>query len=137
MDRDKQNLKKVLDRGGYFMTRPRLRLFRVLQAGGAMTTRQIIEKMPRYNQATIYRTISLFEDLGIIKRVQLGWNSRLELTDDFQHHHHHLTCLKCDRVINVPEDTLLESEIARLSYRSNFKAVDHQLEIRGLCSDCQ
>lgn len=125
-----------MDRSGHFLTKPRLRLFRVLQEHNAMTTREILDRMSRYDQATTYRNLRLFEDSGIIKRLQMGWNSRFELTDPFQHHHHHLSCLKCGRVISLPEDSVLESEIARLSYKHKFKAIDHQLEIRGLCTEC-
>lgn len=127
---------KLLKRDGYFLTKPRLRLFRVLHAHDAMTTQEILDRLERLDQATVYRNLNLFEELGVVRRLQMGWHTRFELTDIFQPHHHHLSCLKCNRVTVLPEDSVLESEITRLSYRHKFRAIDHQLEIRGLCASC-
>lgn len=54
----------------------------------------------------------------------------------FQHHHHHVTCINCGTVQTLKEDKALEEAIARLSSRNFFTAIDHQLEIRGLCRTC-
>jgi len=35
---------------------------------------------------------------------QIGWKYKLELSNAFQHHHHHLTCLQCGGVTPLPED---------------------------------
>jgi Fur family ferric uptake transcriptional regulator len=136
VDADKTKLGKLLNRNGCFLTKARLRLFRVLQRHGAMTTREILARLNQFDQATVYRNLNLFEELGVIRKLQMGWHTKFELTDTFQNHHHHLNCLMCGHVIDLPEDSVLESEIARLSYKHKFKAVDHQLEIRGLCSAC-
>lgn len=137
MDRELVKFKKLLKQKGYFATRPRLDLFKLLQKRNAVTIEQLITLLDNQDTATIYRNINVFEKLGIINLLQLGWHSKLELSDAFQHHHHHLSCIKCDRVITLPEDKLIEKQILKLSEDKYFKPVDHQLEIRGLCSTCQ
>lgn len=89
------------------------------------------------NRASVYRTITLFERLGVVQRLQIGWKYKLELSNAFQHHHHHLTCSQCGSVTPLPEDATLEKQLDRLTQRHNFDAQDHQLEIRGVCALCR
>src|SRR2546421_5552224 len=88
------------------------------------------------DRASIYRTIALFERLGIVQRLQIGWKYKLELSDAFHHHHHHLTCSNCGKVIPFEEDTALEKRLHVLANSKNFTMQGHQLEIQGLCQNC-
>ena len=137
MNKEIREFKKLLKSNSHFITKPRLRLFVILQNRPALTIHELINLLSRHDQATVYRNIIIFEKLGVITRLRLGWSSKLELSDIFQHHHHHLTCLKCGRVAILPEDALIEKQIAKLGKSKNFKITDHQLEITGLCQACQ
>lgn len=128
--------KNLLKQNGHFVTKPRLRLFAILQKRPALTMQQLIVLLKKHDQVTVYRNIDLFEKLGIINRIRLGWHTKIELSDVFIHHHHHFSCLKCGLVINLPENQIIEQQIAVLGASQKFKAVDHQLEIRGLCQNC-
>ena len=88
------------------------------------------------DRASVYRAVELFERLGIVQRLNTGWKYKLELTDKFNEHHHHLTCLHCDRTISMNEAEL-EQLISRLATSHCFKPTSHQIEIQGLCDDCQ
>jgi Fur family ferric uptake transcriptional regulator len=85
--------------------------------------------------ATVYRTLSLLHEHGAV--------------DTFSHHagelcyrlcadvhHHHLVCTSCHRVVELA-DCDLEQWVKRSAKRHGFTAVDHQLEIVGLCADCR
>lgn len=119
------------------VTSPRLSLFGILQKRPALTMQQLIVALPNHDQTTVYRNIDLFEKLGIINRLRLGWLTKIELSDVFRHHHHHFSCVNCGRVIMLPEDSVIETQIKVLGNKGRFKALDHQLEIRGLCANCQ
>lgn len=129
-------LKAHLKKHGHFATKPRLQLFKVLLRHQSMSMQELIEALPRQDKSSVYRNVELFEELHIIKRIQLGWKYKYELSELFQEHHHHLTCLSCEKIIAIEEDFVIEREIARLSFNNRFKALDHTLEIRGLCSEC-
>ena len=137
MDRELKLFRKTLRQNGYFNTKPRYKLFLALQEHSSPTIRDLIKKLKGQDQATVYRNIKLFEHLGIVSILQLGWDSRLELSDNFHHHHHHLTCVSCGKVIILHEDPAIERRISHLGSGKNFKAIDHQLEIRGICDSCQ
>lgn len=132
-----QQMKTTLKSHGYSFTKPRRQLFATLQAHESQTMHQLVAHCPDMDRATVYRNIELFEELGVVQRLQIGWKYRLELTDSFVHHHHHLSCTKCGAVIALVEDAELETRLLALAAANNFQANDHQLEIRGLCSACR
>ena len=91
----------------------------------------------KVDRASVYRTIAMYEQLGIVQRLQIGWKYKLELSDTFNHHHHHLTCSRCGITIPLPEDQQLENRLRQLARDLHFNPQDHQIEIRGLCKACQ
>jgi len=136
MDRETLLFKDLLKKHGYSLTAPRQKLFEVLQNHNACTIAELTSLLKEYDRATVYRTVKLFERLGIINRLQLGWRYKLELSDVFHHHHHHLTCTNCGKVTVLKEDKTIEERIKLLSASKSFEPLDHQLEIRGLCQNC-
>lgn len=88
------------------------------------------------DRASLYRTIGLFEKLGIVHRIYMGWKYKVELSDIFAHHHHHITCTQCGKIVALKEVEQLERMLAALAKRYNFEAQSHQLEIQGLCEQC-
>lgn len=129
--------KEILGKSGNFATKQRVDLFKYLQAHPEVTIKKLIEDLASQDQATIYRSIKLFETLGVINRLQLGWNSKLELSSKFHDHHHHMTCTSCGKVIAWEEDPTIELRIQTVAMKLGFSPQDHQLEIRGLCRNCQ
>lgn len=119
------------------LTKPRLIVFAALQKNEPLTMQQLASICAGIDRASIYRTVALFEKLGIVQRLQIGWKYKLELSDTFQHHHHHLTCLKCGRVIPFDEDQMLEKKLLQIAQSEKFTMQGHQLEIHGLCAKCR
>ena len=132
-----KRFKTLLKQNGHFVTAPRLELFAILQKHPALTMKQLISLLSEHDQVTVYRNIDLFEKLGIVNKLRLGWFTKIELSDIFIHHHHHFTCVHCGKIYDLPDDPAIEKAILHLTQGKKFKAMDHQLEIRGLCQDCQ
>ncbi len=91
--------------------------------------------------ATIYRTLELLEDMGLIHKLNFGdGRSRFELVrldiSEEQHHHHHLVCLGCDDIFEVEDDLLYQLEEV-IEQKHGFDILDHNLQFYGYCSDCQ
>lgn len=133
-----KQLKDTLKKNAHSLTRARLAVFRALQDKEPLAMADVVRACgDKADRASVYRAVALFEELGIAKRLQIGWKYKLELSDAFHHHHHHLTCLKCGAVISLPEDKVLEERLRLLAGRARFRMKDHLLEIQGLCSDCR
>jgi Fur family ferric uptake transcriptional regulator len=131
-------LRDTLKSHGYSLTKPRRAVFETLQADGPLIMRDLVEKtMPKSDRASVYRTVELFEQLGIIIRLHQGFKYKLELSDLFTHHHHHLTCEVCGYSIAFSEPPGLDSLIRDIADKHNFVAHTHQLEIIGICTVCK
>ena len=92
--------------------------------------RRAHEVDPHISIATVYRTVRLFEEAGIIERHDFrDGRSRYEEAPD--QHHDHLIDMRSGRVIEFVDDEIeaLQNAIAR---RLGFKLVDHRLELYGV-----
>jgi len=88
---------------------------------------------PKISIATVYRTVRLFEEAGILERHEFGdGRSRYEaVTDD---HHDHLIDVESGQVIEF-HDEELESLKKKVAERLGFRLVDHRMELYGVALD--
>lgn len=85
---------------------------------------------PNISIATVYRTVRLFEEAGILERHEFGnGRSRYEAVTD--EHHDHLIDLETGQVLEF-HDLELEQLKARVAERLGFRLVDHRLELYGV-----
>ncbi len=97
------------------------------------------EKESEIGLATVYRALDLLSNLGILVQIDFGDGcARYELNtaDPNVHHHHHLICVKCKKVIEFDEDLLDELEEV-ISRKSGFQILNHEVKFFGYCKDCQ
>ncbi len=97
------------------------------------------EKESEIGLATVYRALDLLSKLGILVQIDFGDGcARYELNtaDPNVHHHHHLICVKCKKVIEFDEDLLDELEEV-ISRKSGFQILNHEVKFFGYCKDCQ
>jgi Fur family ferric uptake transcriptional regulator len=94
------------------------------------------KKKKSASRATIYRTLDLLVESGIVRRVDLGHgHSHYELELDHPHHEH-MICLECGRVLEF-SDKAIEKDLNRLCKRSGFEPRSHRFQILGYCEKCR
>ncbi len=126
-----------LKEAGHSLTRSRQLVFDALIDQEPQTMQQLVTALAgQIDRASVYRTINLFEQIGIIQRLQIGWKYKLELSDSFHRHHHHMTCQSCGRIIAFKESAEFAKNLVEIVRANDFLMKGHQLEIQGLCSDC-
>ena len=88
---------------------------------------------PGISIATVYRTVRLFEEAGILERHDFR-DGRSRYEEVPEAHHDHLIDMKSGKVVEFvdPEIERLQQEIAR---RLGYKLVDHRLELYGVPMD--
>jgi Fur family transcriptional regulator, ferric uptake regulator len=84
---------------------------------------------------TIYRTLEILEELGLICETHAGHSCHSYLVRDSTEHHHHLICSGCGKVVDF-EDCKLDELENRLTEKSGFKISSHLLEFLGQCREC-
>ncbi len=89
----------------------------------------------RISKATIYRTLALLVQSGLLREVIFG-----ERHTHYEHiygheHHDHMICNKCGKIIEFVEYKIekLQDDVCK---RYKFKAESHRMQIHGLCEDC-
>ena len=88
---------------------------------------------PRISIATVYRTVRLFEEAGILARHEFGdGRSRYEAASDA--HHDHLIDVETGSVIEFVDEEL-ESLQRRIAEKLGFRLVDHRMELYGVALD--
>jgi len=98
------------------------------------TVEEISEAAPRVGRATVFRTMKLLQDLGLVCRLPLGDGGvRYEVSRS--EHHHHLICSRCGAVTEF-SDPELDSLIVSNASDKGFRLDDHSLELYGLCLAC-
>lgn len=130
-----QEVKQLLKSRGFSSTKTRRSVLQAILRLQPATIAELIAALPEVDRATVYRTIDLFIDLAIVKHISTGMEQRIELGDNFQSHHHHLTCLRCGKVVDIhtPE---IEAAIEQTAVSNLFRPIRHDLEISGYCSSC-
>ncbi len=91
--------------------------------------RRVAEVDPRISIATVYRTVKLFEEAGILERHEFqGGRSRYETVADG--HHDHLIDIDTGDVIEF-HDPEIEDLQRRIAEKLGYRLVDHRMELYG------
>jgi Fe2+ or Zn2+ uptake regulation protein len=136
--RDDAELAELLRERGQRATSQRVVMHRLLRERDRHVSAEELlseagEQLPGVSLPTVYATLELFEQLGIVRRVNGGggrllWDTRAET-------HHHMICRRCGRIEDM--DTPLDLDRARRSAaRSGFQPDRAEVVVSGLCADC-
>lgn len=91
-------------------------------------------QVPEISRGTVYRTLESLVQLGAIRRAHhLGPAARFDSNTE---HHHHLVCVRCNRVIDF-EDARLDNLPLPDRRRTGFRITDYSIHFTGLCAECQ
>lgn len=125
----------VLEDGGYRSTAPRRAIIGILEGKqGGFTAEEIGNELPEVGRATIFRTIKLLMELGVICRLNLIDGapryslSRIE-------HHHHTVCVRCGTVGEFRAATV-ERLVRALGGDIPGDVVGHRIELYITCERC-
>ena len=130
----------VLRQHGYKLTPQRRAVVQVVTSSNDhLTPNDINEKIrdiyPGTGLVTIYRTLEILTELGLICEVHSGGSCR-SYTMGSRQHHHHLICSGCGTVVDFT-GYYLDGLEKNLSEDSGFRIDGHLLEFIGLCRKCQ
>jgi Fe2+ or Zn2+ uptake regulation protein len=96
--------------------------------------RQARRRLPHISLGTVYRNLKRLAADGLIREIHAGGQGTR--FDGNTGDHHHVRCVGCGRVNDLPlsVDTSREEAAARAL---NFRILGHQVEIQGVCAQCQ
>ena len=146
MSISQEKFKKMLKEKGLKVTNQRLLVLEVLAENRDkhMTAEDIYELVkedyPEIGLATIYRTVQLLLEMQLVDRINLDEGCvRYEIGELFdgegKHHHHHLICKTCGKVLPFRDD-LLDGLERHIEEKTGFHALAHELKFYGQCREC-
>lgn len=123
---------------GQRVTSQRLVINRMLRSRDQHVTAEevlgaVTQTLPGTSLPTVYATLELFEQLGIVRRVNAGGGA--VLFDSRTVEHHHLICRSCGAVQDVDANVELEA-VFEAARRSGFAPDRAALVVDGICASC-
>lgn len=135
LDRD---LAAALRARGQRVTPQRLLIHRALrELDRHVTAEQLIDavspRLPNVSLPTVYATLELFEELGIVRRISRGADA--VLYDPRADDHHHAICRACGRIDDLDASVELGAALRAARIRG-FAADRAEILVSGLCERC-
>ena len=97
--------------------------------------RTLKQRDGRVSRATVYRTLSLLEECGILRKSLFGHNRHFFESVVGRRHHDHHVCIRCGKIQEF-EEQRIESLQEDICAQYEFRIVDHVHEIFGVCAPC-
>ena len=95
----------------------------------------LLKKKKKIGLTSIYRSLNLFESLGIIFKIINESNVKYKLCE-LEDHHHHIVCKNCGNVVefNFCEISDWSNKVME---STGYEVTDHQLNFYGFCKACK
>jgi len=132
--------RKILRQAGRRVTPQRLLILEAIQKGGGHLDADEIyrlakQKDPRLSLSTVYRTLTMPKEAGLIEELHLGEeHHHYELRGEGGHHH--LICQGCGKVIEF-RCPFSEGLTHDLSQEHDFEVTSIHLDVMGYCTECR
>jgi Fe2+ or Zn2+ uptake regulation protein len=140
MNQPREDLRDIFRAAGRRLTSQRRLILEVLEESDLHLDAEGLHDQARLRDpdvslATVYRTLAVLKELGLVEQHRLG-EERGHYEPVRDGPHYHFTCLGCGRVIEF--DTPLVAQIEReLSAREGVRVTRAHLHLSGYCAECQ
>ena len=117
------------------MTWPRRQLVAMLaRQTESFSAEEMVAVLPDLGRATIYRTLRLLVEIGILCKTAMPDGSPRYSLDD-THHHHHLVCVSCGRIDEFRNPTV-ERMLRAMKAHVGSEIIGHRLDLYHRCAAC-
>ena len=130
------NIEKILRSSWNKATPERKTLFEWMQEKHLFTANDIKEDFSNIGRASIFRTLKLFVEIWVLRRINL-WESgeSYEIECCEAHHHEHMKCNSCGDILSFASETICE-RIFSEAKKLGFQIDEHSLSIFWKCKNC-
>jgi Fur family transcriptional regulator, zinc uptake regulator len=129
-------LHRLKNKGYKYTGKRELMVRRIFDEKRYLSAKEVLGMMqhdyPNLSFDTIYRNLSLFEELGILESTDFEGEKHFRFMCSDEHHHHHIICIRCRKTITY--------EVCPMNMNfgepEGFQITGHKFEIYGYCKDC-
>ncbi len=135
---DESTIRQKIQATGLRVTYPRLALILELSRSHTQpkSAAELAATLSQFPRSSVYRNLEALETAGLIRSSMVKWVRRYELGDMLSPHHHHITCIRCQKVTDF-DNNRLERALDDAAIEAGYQLSEHAVELRGLCSDCR
>lgn len=95
----------------------------------------LLKKKKRIGLTSIYRSLDLFESMGIVFKITNGSNVKYKVCE-LEDHHHHIICKTCGNVVEL-NFCDISGWSEKVTESTGYQVTDHQLNFYGYCRACK
>ncbi len=129
------NILAALENQGYRSTQPRREIISGLEhRSDAFTAEDLVRDLPHIGRATIFRTIKLLLEAGIICKLSLI-NGEPRYSLAHAEHHHHTVCVTCGAIGEFHAGTV-ERVLRLIGNEIGGRIIGHRIELYITCAAC-
>lgn len=137
-----EKFKSIIKENGLKYTKQRELILKFLyEHDGHFTPEELNAQLKKiYSQenigiATIYRTLTLLEESGIVTSISFGTQGK-KYEFGLKKHHDHLVCVQCGKIVEFYDETIEKKQL-EIAKNFEFEMTDHIMKIIGICKSCQ
>jgi Fur family ferric uptake transcriptional regulator len=136
---NKELFKNIVKDKKLKLSHPRLLVYQELSNADRPLSPQevyqsLLKKQRKIGLTSIYRSLDLFESLGILFKTMHGPEVRYKLCE-LEDHHHHIICKTCGHVVELDFCDLAHWS-QKVMESTGFQVIDHELNFYGYCKEC-
>lgn len=117
------------------ITEERKDIFSFIEKRHIFWAQEILDHFPDLWRASVFRTIRLFLEIGILRRLILGNRGETYEINRIWDHHEHMKCRICEDILNFDSGTICQ-KIFEEAKKQGFIIQEHSLSIIGKCQKC-
>jgi len=139
MKKELNNTKTIQMQGHFLTTQRRLLLELIRDAAGHLDAKELYQRARARDEsigsATVYRSLNLFKELGIVDEIRLG---KLRCYYEIKQSpgHQHLICQGCGKVIEF-QNIYFNKLVKAVQREHGFKITKAELYLEGYCPNCK
>jgi Fur family ferric uptake transcriptional regulator len=122
------------------LSHPRLLIYQVLSDTKTPLSPQelyqiLLKKQKRIGLTSIYRSLDLFESMGMVFKIINGSSVKYKFCE-IEDHHHHIICKACGNVVELNFCDISDWS-KKVTESTGYQVIDHQLNFYGFCKACK
>ncbi len=129
------NIEKILKDNKNRVTPERIAIFNFLKTKHLFTYNDITKNFSNIWRSSIFRTLNLFLDIWVIRKVDIWDNTSTYELNDHNHHHEHMKCSNCNDIISFHSDKIC-NQIFEEAKKLWFEIKQHNIWIVWTCKKC-
>lgn len=128
-------LETILKKHNLRITKERVDIFDFIQNHHLFSANDILKNTENIGRASIFRTLKIFLEIWVIRKVAIGNGSEMYEYHKEWFHHEHISCDECGKIESFEIPNICE-KIAEEARKKWFEVKNHSVNIVGTCENC-